>query len=388
MIDVALRNEAVPELAGARSTPNGIWEGSVLGSGMMMNADERTPCIRLITSGFCTTVQDCGRSGFRHLGVPVSGAADRLALRIGNRLVGNADETAGMEMTLAGPRVEFRGDCVFALTGAPLAAEAIDPDGARRGVPMNRPIAVRSGCQLITGAVIRGCRSYLAVAGGIEVPTVLDSRSTLLRSPFGDIASRPLVTGDMLQIGNDQLMFESKPPSLQEIRNSLLKRLDSNFCVFPNWHIQVVDYSFGNETLRILPGPHFSRLTGDAAEILQNESFEVRSDSDRMGCRLKGSFLKQTHTDGMPSEAVIPGTLQLPADGQILMLMADCAPTGGYPQIAHVIQADWSKMAQLRPGDRLRFRITSLDKARVAMASLEQNLNRAMIMAQLNDGLS
>ncbi|MBL8808691.1 MAG: biotin-dependent carboxyltransferase [Planctomycetaceae bacterium] len=352
----------------------------------MMNADERAPCIRLITSGFCTTVQDGGRSAFRHLGVPESGAVDLLALRTGNRLVGNADDTAGLEITLAGPQIEFRGNCVFALTGAPLAAEVIDQDGVRRAVPMNRPIALRSGCQLITGAVIRGCRSYLTVAGGVEVPAVLGSRSTLLKSALGDTASRPLAVGDVLPISSLQSTSESKPSSFHAVRESLLKSLDVNSCGFPNWHVQVADYSFGNETLRILPGPHFLRLTSDAAQVLQSELFEVRSDSDRMGCRLKGPVLQQNSSDGIPSEAVLPGTLQLPADGQILMLMADCAPTGGYPQIAHVIRADWSKMAQLRPGDRLRFRITTREEARTAAARIEQDLNRAVVMAGLNVG--
>lgn len=340
--------------------------------------------LRLITSGLCTTLQDLGRPAFRHLGVPVSGAADRTSLRLANLLLGNEDNAVAVEMTLSGPHVEFTHDTVFALTGAPLNAELILASGERRPAPQSRPVAVRAGCQLVAGTATQGCRAYLAVAGGFQIPPVLGSCSTLLKSPLPDIASRRLVAGDVIPTTVPKRSGLQAVSKVHRILEQLLSQLEESELACPRWWIRLSESSCGRRPLRFLPGPHFARLTESSQHQLCHAAFEVRSESDRMGCRLRGPVLEQSTNEQISSEAVIPGTLQLPADGQMLMLMADCAPTGGYPQIGHVIQADWSRMAQLRPGDTIHFQKTTLNEARDALVAEQWNLRRAITMAELS----
>ncbi|MFO0975895.1 MAG: biotin-dependent carboxyltransferase family protein [Planctomycetaceae bacterium] len=340
--------------------------------------------LRLITSGLCTTIQDTGRTSFRHLGVPVGGAVDRTSLKLANLLVGNEKNTAAMEMTLSGPQIEFTHDTVFALTGARFSAELVQSNGVRTAAPGSRPVAVRAGCQLVTGTAVRGCRAYLAVAGGFRVPQVLGSCSTLLNSSLPDIASCRLAAGDFLPVISVEPSQRLSHGRLHRVLQRLRDQLEHSEFACPEWSVQISPLMPGCATLRFLPGPHFSRLCESSQRELCQAVFEVRAESDRMGCRLRGPVLEQSSSDQIPSEAVMPGTLQLPADGQILMLMADCAPTGGYPQIGHVIQADWSRMSQLRPGDSVRFQISALTDAQEALAKEQRDLRRAITMAELS----
>ncbi len=340
--------------------------------------------LRLITSGLCTTIQDFGRPCFRHLGVPVGGAVDRTSLRLANLLVGNEENTAALEITLSGPQIEFTQDTVFALTGAPFSAELVHSNGVRTAAPLSRPVAVRAGCQLVTGTALRGCRAYLAVAGGLRVPQVLGSCSTLLNSSLPDMASRRLAAGDFLAMMPLEQSMRKSDGRLNRALQRLRDQLEHTEFACPKWSVQISPLILGCTTLRFLPGPHFSRLCESSQRELCQAVFEVRAESDRMGCRLRGPVLEQSSSEQIPSEAVIPGTLQLPADGQILMLMADCAPTGGYPQIGHIIQADWSRMAQLRPGDTVRFQMSALTDARDALANEQLDLRRAIAMAELS----
>lgn len=350
----------------------------------MTASDVHSPGLRMITSGLSTTVQDGGRPGFRHLGVPVSGAVDRTSLRLANLLVGNSENAAALEITLSGPQVEFTHDTVFALTGAPLAAELIRSNGDRIAAPLSRPVAVRAGCQLVTGTALRGCRACLAVAGGLRVPQVLGSGSTLLKSSLPGIASRRLAAGDVLPTIEVRSSEYAQPCRFKPWIETLLRQLEHDDFACPPWSIHLSEFSGSDQPLHFLPGPHFARLTESSRHALSQAEFEVRSESDRMGCRLRGPGLEQSTAEQIPSEAVIPGTLQLPADGQLLMLMADCAPTGGYPQIGHIIQADWSRMAQLRPGDKVRFQLTTLKDAKDALANEQMKLQRAIMMAALS----
>jgi antagonist of KipI len=350
----------------------------------MMARNAGTHGLRLITSGLCTTLQDLGRPACRHLGVPVSGAADRTSMRLANLLLGNEENTATLEITLSGPQVEFTHDTIFALTGAPFTAEIIRSNGERITAPLSRPVAVRAGCQLVTGTALQGCRAYLAVAGGFRIPPVLGSCSTLLNSPLPDMASRRLVAGDVVPTTLTNSSGLRDHCGHNRTLEKLLHLLGHSEFACPSWWVRLSEYPCGETALRFLPGPHFFRLTESSQLELHQAEFEVRSESDRMGCRLRGPVLQQSTTEQIPSEAVVPGTLQLPPDGQILMLMADCAPTGGYPQIGHIIQADWSRMAQLRPGNRVRFERTTLNDAREALMAEQWNLRRAIKMAELS----
>lgn len=340
--------------------------------------------LRLITSGLCTTIQDIGRASFRHLGVPVGGAVDRTSLRLANLLVGNRQNAAALEMTLSGPQIEFTQDTVIALTGAPFSAELVQSNGTRTAAPRSRPVAVRAGCQLVTGTAVRGCRAYLAVAGGLRVPQVLGSCSTLLNSALPDIASHRLAAGDFLPMMSVEQSRMLSQDTLHRVLERLRDQLEHSEFACPEWSVRISTVMPGSATLRFLPGPHFRRLSESSQRELYQAVFEVRAESDRMGCRLRGPVLEQSSSEQIPSEAVIPGTLQLPADGQILMLMADCAPTGGYPQIGHVIQADWSRMGQLRPGDSVRFQMSALTEAQEALAKEQLDLRRAIMMAELS----
>lgn len=327
------------------------------------------PVLRVLRAGLMTTVQDCGRPDCGHLGVPRGGAIDILSHRLANRLVGNPDSFATLEMTLRGDDFEFLDDAVIAVCGADMRPELDDRNGRLRAFPVQRPISVSRGSVLSFGPAIRGCRTLLAVAGGIDVPELLGSRSTLLRAGWGGFEGRKLAAGDMLFAGEccDAALAPPKP----------------SYGGIPTWSIRLQPLP-GKEpvSLRFVSGTHWRQLTPNAQQLLSLHSFEVRSESDRMGYRLKGPALELTNLEQgrLPSAAVVPGTLQLPADGQLLLLMTDCAPTGGYPRIGHVITADLPLAAQLRPGSQLRLMQVAHNEALKAMQQQERDLRTALMM--------
>lgn len=331
------------------------------------------PVLRVIRGGLMTTVQDLGRPGHGHLGVPLGGALDRLSHRLANRLVGNADGAAAIEMTLRGDELEVLEDTVLAVCGAEMQADCEPPSGRIVALPCQRPVAVRRGCVLRFRSAIRGCRATLAVAGGLDVPEVLSSRSTLLRSGWGGFQGRRLEAGDEL--------------AAEENHGGAVFPFPKAELEFPAWHIRLQSLPGTDDAvLRFLPGTHYQRLRGDARARLLEQAFEVRPESDRMGYRLRGPALELDDPEAgrMKSAAVVPGTLQLPQDGQLLLLMADCAPTGGYPRVGHVISADLPLAAQLRPGSRLRLKLCTQGEAMMAIRSEERQLVAALTVAQLS----
>jgi len=285
--------------------------------------------IRVLTSGALTTVQDGGRDGYRHLGVGGTGALDAYSHAVANLLVGNRGGAAALEITLAGPRLRFERAARIALCGADIDAQC---DGV--AIPAWRPVSIPAGATLALGACRRGARVYLAIAGGIAVPTVLGSSSTDLRGGFGGVEGRALVAGDALHVATDG---EIPVEALQVAR----------------WWIDPSpDIAFDTPTIvRVLPG----RDTVAPAGALFDPEWRVAVASDRQGVRLEGEMLRPVDPDERISEPVSPGTLQLPPDGQPIVLLADAQTHGGYPRIGHVIRADWPRLGQLRPGDRLRF---------------------------------
>jgi biotin-dependent carboxylase-like uncharacterized protein len=289
--------------------------------------------IRVRRPGMLTTVQDLGRTGLAHLGVPTAGAADRRALGLANRLVGNPPEAAGLEMTLAGPELELEAGAWVALTGGRVAA---DLDG--RPVPMDVAVRVEAGQELRVGSVTSGLRAYLAVRGGIDVAPVLGSRSTDTLAPVGPPR---LEEGTRLPVGDqaDGEPFRQVAPT------------------------PPVD---PEPVLRAVRGPRDDLFTDDALRTLIGTAWTVTSDSDRTGARLDGPVLERRHTVELASEGMVEGSLQVPPDGHPILFLANHPTTGGYPVIAVVAGPDLPLAAQARPGTRLRFRFVPLAAARAA----------------------
>ena len=319
----------------------------------------------VLRAGVLTTVQDLGRYGMQHVGVPVGGAMDAYSLRVANRLVGNDDEAAALEITLAGPLLAFHADTLVALCGGDLS-----PTIGGKRVPMRRPVSISRGRQLDFGECAAGCRAYLAVAGGIDVPEVLGSRSTYVRAAIGGVQGRALRSGDRLAAAKSDLhRFAKLCDSPAYVRDGFAAA---------HWSVQVNPERFLRrpQEIRFVAGTHWETLTLAARDMFTSESFRLGSASDRMGYRLEGVSLEGAQRGTIASEAVVFGTIQLPPDGNPIVLMADRQTIGGYPRIGEVASVDLSLLAQLKPGDKLAFRQISLLEAQNLVHAQEKALAR------------
>jgi antagonist of KipI len=314
--------------------------------------------LRVLTPGMLTTIQDRGRWGWQSRGVPVAGPMDPYSHRLANAMAGNEPDAATLEVTLVGPELEFDDERIAAVTGAGFD---LSVDG--RSTPVNAPFAVRAGSVLRFGARRGGARAYLAIAGGIDVPPVLDSRSTHLPSAVGGFGGRPLRAGDRLPLG--KWGRESFPGAA-----SARKRAESG--LFSD--AEMTPVPIFPATVRILPGPQVDRLAPDALDVLQSAPFVVGTASNRMGFRLQGPALRHKGEAEMLSDATPLGALQVPAAGQPILLMADRQTTGGYPSVATVISADIGLAGQLAPGDSIAFVVSTLREAMAALIAQEQAL--------------
>jgi biotin-dependent carboxylase-like uncharacterized protein len=273
--------------------------------------------LTVIETGPLTTVQDAGRFGQAALGIGRSGACDRAAYRLANRLVGNGEGLAVLECTLGGLVLQAGADVVLATTGARCP-----------GAPHNAPLSLAGGEQLALGTPRAGARTYLAVRGGIEVATVLGSRSTDLLSGLGPAVLSP---GDRLPIG-------------------------AGVGVMPGVDVAPVpDPPAGEVVVRVEPGPRRDWFTDDAWNSLVSQSYTVTPESNRVALRLDGEPLERTRTDELPSEGMVRGALQIPPSGTPVLFLADHPVTGGYPVAAYVVDEDVDRCAQLRGGQALRF---------------------------------
>jgi antagonist of KipI len=293
--------------------------------------------------------------------MPEGGAMDAFALRVANQLVGNDEGAATLEITVVGPTLRFEKDALVALAGAELTA-TID----HRPVPTWRAIAVRASATMTCGNVRVGCRAYLSVAGGVNVPLVLDSRSTYLRAAIGGLHGRALVRGDAIESG-----------ARSDIGNRLAALLQNDTMVsVASWGAgSSLRPKYGDApTVRLLEGAHMSLLTAASREHLFRTEFRVGAQSDRMGYRLEGAALELSRPVELLSEAVAFGTVQLPPNGNPIVLMADRQTTGGYPRIGEVATVDLPLLAQLKPGDRFRFRPISLEQAHALYLARERDL--------------
>ena len=324
---------------------------------------------QVLHPGQLATVQDGGRAGYQAEGIPVSGAMDRLSLRVANLLVGNDEEAAGLECTLVGPTLRFDEHTLIALGGADLGVTA-------GGVPLPlwRPISIPAGTTVNAASAVRGCRGYVAIAGGIDVPPVLGSRSTYLRASFGGLEGRALRRGDRLALG--------APTELgRRIVDEMTRDRGRDRVTIARWgaSASLIPFHSTSSGVRLIEGEHMRLLTADSVERLWSTDFRVATQSDRMGYRLEngGSPLTLSESRELLSEAVAFGTVQLPPGGNPIVLMADRQTTGGYPRIGEVASVDLALVAQLKPGDRLRFRPISLDDAQRLYLAREDNIRQA-----------
>jgi antagonist of KipI len=296
--------------------------------------------------GMFTTIQDGGRWGFGRWGVPVSGPMDRWSARLANRLVGNPDASAVIEVTLLGPRFRFERDCAVAITGAEFDVE-VGAHATRS--PWSG--SVPAGSTIAFGARHAGARAYVAVGGSFAVPPVLGSRSTLVRAPFAGLAGRALRAGDEIPIDH--------APATS-------RALDDNG--FRAWWDAAG--SGAHRTLRVLS----TEPAATAFQTLCATPFVVSTRSDRMGCRLEGAASWDAAPGSLLSAPTTLGVVQLPPGGEPILLMADHPTTGGYAQIAVLCRADRQIAGQLAPGDRVQFVPISRDDARAAHLDRERAL--------------
>jgi biotin-dependent carboxylase-like uncharacterized protein len=276
----------------------------------------------VLKPGALTTVQDLGRPGFAHVGIPRSGAADRSSLRLANRLVGNDEGAAALECTLIGPSLRFSKAAVIAVTGAPTAVRVNGEEMA-----INSAINVPAGATVEIGTAERALRSYLAVAGGVEVAAVMGSRSTDLLSGLGPT---PLKAGVVVEVGSPT--GAAPPVGAAPVAPPAQEPL-----------------------LHVTRGPRADWFDDEALGRLTSTHWEVSNDSNRSGVRLIGEQLNRGRHDELLSEGMAHGAIQVPPSGQPIILLADHPTTGGYPVIAVVSSNDLDAAGQLRPGQRLRF---------------------------------
>jgi 5-oxoprolinase (ATP-hydrolysing) subunit C len=309
----------------------------------------------VLSPGLQTTVQDLGRVGWRHFGVAQAGALDPFALALANRLVGNQDESAALEITLQGPTLRLREPARIALTGASIAARW---NGV--ALPTGRPVELPPG-DLKLGGMRHGARSWLAVAGGFDVPRVMGSRSTDLRGGFGGLEGRALRAGDRLPIG------DARVPAVDTPR-------------IAKWWID--EHHLWRDSDRQDLPIHFVASSHPAANAFAAQSWTASVRSDRQGLRLEGQALPCSEGNGV-SEPVAVGTVQLPPDGQPIVLLADAQTVGGYARLGHVIGSDLPRLAQLRPGMKMYFAAVSVDEAhRLAREQRQQHARTALAIRQ------
>jgi biotin-dependent carboxylase-like uncharacterized protein len=301
--------------------------------------------------GLLTSVQDLGRSGFGPIGVSASGAADPISLRLGNRLVGNAENTAALEMTLHGGTFHFPEGAVAALAGSDFSAKLDDAP-----IEANVSFGIQAGQTLHIGATRSGARCYLCVQGAIDVPAFLGSASTHILSGLGGFEGRPLRKGDVLQIGASPLAPFRKRRLAPKLMHDLRARA----------------------SLRVTPGPQANWFSAASRSAFLSNAYRVGEQSNRMGLRLGGPPLplQPIYTPrAMITEGVSLGAIQIPPGGLPIVLFVEQQTTGGYPKIANIIAADLHRVGQLRPRDEIRFESVNFEAARALLIEQENLLS-------------
>lgn len=320
--------------------------------------------VKVIKPGLFTTIQDLGRAAYRIYGVSVSGAMDTLSFRLANLLVGNDEGEAALEVTLIGPTLEFETDGIIAITGGDLS-----PMLNQSPVPMWKAVRVRAGDRLGFGQCKSGCRSYIAFSGGIDVPKVMDSRSTFVRGGYGGIDGRQLKAGDRLPLGQPRMANKRiagrKLPSEQ----------------LPNFE--------QDRPIRFIMGPHDGAFTTESIQRFLSSKYTVSNAADRMGYRLEGPTLEHIAGADIISDFISIGTIQVPGNGLPIIHMADCGVSGGYTKLGVIIGVDIPYIAQKKPGDTLQFQQIDIPTAQQEWIEQEQfistiKLNNALLTGKLS----
>ncbi len=305
--------------------------------------------IRILDAGPQTTVQDLGRTGQMRYGIPPSGPVDRFAFVLANRLVGNADTAAALECTLIGPRFEITDAGAIAVTGADMPVTINGRSAAGWST-----IAVKAGDVVKLGPARTGVRSYVGVAGGLDVPLVLGSRSTYLRGRVGGVEGRALRKGDELRV------FPSGPVEPRRVEPRAIP-----------------DYT-GEPTVRAVLGPQADRFTAEGLEALFGGRYEVLPQSDRMGSRLRGPRIAHARGHDIVSDGIALGSIQVPGDGQPIVLLVDRQSTGGYTKAATICSFDIWRVGQARPGQSLRFHQIGVAEAHRLFREADRALEAAV----------
>jgi biotin-dependent carboxylase-like uncharacterized protein len=310
---------------------------------------EKVEVFEVLEPGILTTIQDLGRYGFSQFGVPPSGALDTFSLRIGNLLVGNSEEEACLEVTIMGLKLKVAREVTIAITGGNLF-----PTLNGEPLDMWRTHLLVEGDVVTFKKVRAGCRAYLAISGGFVVPKIMGSKSTYLSGRFGGLEGRRLRRGDVL--------YTSDIPA----------PLDKLGLRFPSDWIPSLGKAI---LLRVIPGPQDHHFTKNGFETFYSASYQVTSHCDRMGIRLEGPKIERRPDveDSIISEGLISGAIQVPGDGKPIIILTELV-TGGYTKIATIISTDLPKVAQLKPGDRVRFEPISIEEALLLLRGQEERL--------------
>lgn len=318
--------------------------------------------IKVINPGLLSTVQDAGRYGFLDQAVPISGAMDQLAYRIANILVGNATNEAVIEFTYGGIELLTTENLLISITGACSFFKIDD-----QKIPTYQPVFVPANSIIQIDYPKNGKHTYLAVAGGWDVPEVLGSRSTFLTAAFGGFHGRALKKDD-----------ELKPCSnLSEISQRQINNLSGDAVTYPNWGVSSFQFQKSDDTINIIKGNERDWFQEEIINQLESKSYKI-TDGNRMGYHLAGELLERNSSQQaeLLSTAVVPGTIQVTNNGSLILLMADCQTTGGYPRLGKVIETDLPKCAQLRPGDSVKFKFISLKEAEKLYLEQESDLRK------------
>lgn len=312
--------------------------------------------ITVLHPGMLTTVQDLGRTGYQRYGVPVSGAVDPRSAAVANILVGNDEGEAVLECTVLGPRLRFDSGAVVAVTGGDLGPTV---DG--------QPIANYQAIELAAGQTLAfagpksGCRAFVAVSGGLDIPMVMGSRSTYMKAKIGGFQGRRLEKGDVLS-----LRSPGAAPKNLGIR-----------ALAPEFRPREV------YTLRVVPGPQDGAFTGDGMDTFLSGAYTVTAEFDRMGCRLEGPQIAHRESADIISDGIAFGAVQVPSSGQPIIMLSDRQTTGGYTKIANVISADFRILGQMKGGDKVRFERVSIAAAQEALLAQRASLR---LLRQVLDG--
>jgi antagonist of KipI len=303
--------------------------------------------------GLLTTVQDAGRYGYSHLGISSCGAADSVAYRIANLLLGNEEKAAVLEMTLLGATLEFEEAAAVVLTGADCECRLND-----EVAPMWQPIRVAPGEVLGCASMKTGARVYLAVAGGFDVPPVMGSASTDLGGRFGGYKGRKLFRGDVLRVRKKRAL---------KTRNTR------------RWQTGVLETLYPSGPIRVTEGAQRECFGAEALEKLFSSAYAVSDESNRSGLRLKGEAIRPRNASQLLTDGIPLGAIQVPQDGQPIILLVDQHTTGGYPKIANVIAADMHRVGQLRPRAPVRFAEVTIAEAIELVRKQEEWLKRILV---------